>query len=179
MSKTYEYKTDCGTYNVKLMFGKYVDNDRTCISLIDAEDGSPVARATVNVIEADLAPDEVIIKNWSENENMLKFLIDNKIVKDTGRRVRCGYIEAPVCHLLQSQEKTDEFYYLTVSYNITNLAMDDKSNMHGPFYDVEERDEAMTKHLQQRDLETEEVINVTKLCVKKGKLVVEGSFLAN
>ena len=57
-------------------FSKYTENDRTAITLIDAMDGSPVAKSTVNIGEAPLEDDEVIIKGWSENEGMQDALID-------------------------------------------------------------------------------------------------------
>ncbi len=76
------------------------ENGRVAIRLLHAEDGDPVAVATVNLPDEQLGEDEVFIKDWSENEGMLKFLTENNIVVDTGRRVPCGFVEAAVCKLL-------------------------------------------------------------------------------
>lgn len=66
---------------------------------MDADDGEPVSTCTVNIDEF-LSSKEVVIKNYSENEGMLDFLIKEGIVKDTGKRVQLGYVEAPIVTLL-------------------------------------------------------------------------------
>jgi hypothetical protein len=59
-----------------------------------------VACATVNLPEHDLQPGEIFVKTWSENDEMLDFLLRNIIVSDTGRNVPTGYVKARVCKLL-------------------------------------------------------------------------------
>jgi hypothetical protein len=78
-------------------WAKY-DNGRVAIQLWCSE--GPMARATVNVPEYEPDFDEVLVKDYSENEGMLKALIDSGIVKDTGKRVHTGYVTLPVCKLL-------------------------------------------------------------------------------
>lgn len=95
------YEVNFLGYNCILNFGQYA-NGRTAIQLIDVEDGAPVAIATVNVPEYDLAADEVVIKSYSENIGVLDALINANIVRETGRFVNTGYISAPVCKLLVS-----------------------------------------------------------------------------
>lgn len=75
-------------------------NGRKAIELIDAEDNMPYAVATVNLPDVLLADNEVLIKDYSENEGILDFLVDNKIVRNTGRGVRSGFVWIPVCELL-------------------------------------------------------------------------------
>ena len=59
----------------------YLTNNMKAISLIDAEDGEPIATATVNIVEVeDLPDDEVFIKDYSENMGMVKALIDADII---------------------------------------------------------------------------------------------------
>lgn len=83
-----------------LVFKKYDNNGRTAIELINTRDGSPVAIATVNIPSAPLERDEVIIKNYSENEGMLDALVSNGIVEPTGKKVQSGFVECDVCKLL-------------------------------------------------------------------------------
>ena len=50
--------------------------------------------------EVALEADEVLIKDYSENEGMTEFLEREGIVKRTGRVVGSGYVTIPVCKLL-------------------------------------------------------------------------------
>lgn len=79
--------------------GQY-DNGRVALQLIDAEDGSPIAKATVNLPDVPLADDEVAIKDYSENEGMKASLIEAGIIEDTGKRAWAGRVEVPVCRLV-------------------------------------------------------------------------------
>ena len=92
----YELKTPYGNYTVSLEWNKYGSNGRTALELIDVEDGSPVMVATVNVPDAHLEPDEMIIKNYSENEGVLEFLQENNIVGPVIRTIRTGFVSAQV-----------------------------------------------------------------------------------
>lgn len=94
-------------------FAKY-GNGRTAIRLMNAEtlndDGfdyppntMPIATATVNIPDyPDLKDDEVIIKDYSENEGMLNALVNAGIVSKPF--ARAGFILAPVCRLLVKPE---------------------------------------------------------------------------
>lgn len=65
--------------DVEPRFGRYY-NGNTAIELIDIEDGSPVATATVN---GDLSPlpDYIVgIKDWGENVGMTECLIDGNLI---------------------------------------------------------------------------------------------------
>ena len=64
---TYILTTPYGSYEVYLRFRKY-RNGRTAIELLDAQDHEPVMVATVNIDSALLHGDEIIIKDYSENE---------------------------------------------------------------------------------------------------------------
>ena len=67
------------------------------------EDG-PMGKATVCVPGFPLESNQVLIKDWSENEGMLKALVDAGIVRDTGMVAPAGYAEANVCELLVKPE---------------------------------------------------------------------------
>lgn len=69
------------------------------IQLYDSKDGSPYATATSRVGEK-LEQGEVAIKDWSENEGILEFLVQNKIVKGPHRFVESGHVKVPICELL-------------------------------------------------------------------------------
>ena len=86
-------------WNCNLTFSKYL-NDRTAIMLIDADDGSPVAIASVNLPETAMDDDEIAIKDYSENDGILEILVENKIVSEPIRFVKSGYVEIPICKLL-------------------------------------------------------------------------------
>ena len=92
----YELETPYGSYTVSLQWEKYQSSGRTALELIDVEDGTPVMMATVNIEDAHLEPDELIIKDYSENEGVLEFLQKNNIVGPVIRTVRTGFVSCPV-----------------------------------------------------------------------------------
>jgi hypothetical protein len=55
----------------------------------------------VNMPAVVLEKDEVIIKNYSENEGVLEFLIENGIVSKPLRTVESGWVTCPVVKLLK------------------------------------------------------------------------------
>jgi len=77
---------------------------RTDIRLI--ADDEPYAVATVNVPEAQLAADEVLIKNWSENRGVLSALLMAGVIEDTGRTVVTGRSHANVVRLTSLFQET-------------------------------------------------------------------------
>jgi hypothetical protein len=90
------------TVSVVINLSKY-DNGRTAIQLLekDLDMGmyTPYAVATVNLSHVLLAENEVLIKDYSENEGMLDFLTKNNIVSFTPNGVQSGYVWVPVCIL--------------------------------------------------------------------------------
>lgn len=89
------------SWNCNVVLNRYKDGS-PAISLFDGN-GFPVARATVNVPEASLAPDELVIKDYAENAGMLDALIEASIVTPAGRTVPVGRFEVGhVCRLAES-----------------------------------------------------------------------------
>lgn len=86
-------------WTCKMNFAQY-KNDRTAIELVDSSNGEPIAMATVNIPEEDIEDDEVIIKNYSENDGMLDALMDAGVVGEPLRMVKSGFVEVPVVKLL-------------------------------------------------------------------------------
>jgi len=75
-------------------------NDRKAIELINAKNGESVLVATINIPEISICEDEVIIKNYSENEGILEALIQSKVISRPVRTIQTGFITAPICKLL-------------------------------------------------------------------------------
>ena len=69
------------------------------IQLYDSTDGTPYATATTN-IQGDLESGEVAIKNWSENEGILDFLVEHKFIEKPHRFVKQGFVRIPICKLI-------------------------------------------------------------------------------
>jgi len=83
-----------------LQFQEY-GNGRPAIVLVGRR-GETAAVATVNVPDVQLLPNQVLIKDYSENEGMLAALEKAGIVKTTGVSVGGGHVSMPVCELLVS-----------------------------------------------------------------------------
>lgn len=75
------------------------ENGRPALQLVDAEDGSPIAEATVNLPDVPAGPNQVFVKDWSENEGMLRVLTEAGVLKPTGETVRSGFVDVAVCEL--------------------------------------------------------------------------------
>jgi hypothetical protein len=74
-------------------------NGRIAIELF-SDDYIPYAVATINLPNVALEYDEVIIKNYSENEGIIEMLIKEGIVEKTGRTVPSGMVDVPICRIL-------------------------------------------------------------------------------
>lgn len=82
----------------RVEFNTY-SNNRLAILLIDADNGEDIATATVNMPEHDLSPNEVIIKDYSENDGMLTALVEIGLVKPTGMQIQTGFVYCPICKI--------------------------------------------------------------------------------
>lgn len=96
----YSFQTKYSKYNVVLSFNQY-RNGRTQIEILDADDfGAPIMVATVNLDNVPLEEGEIIIKDYSENEGVLDFLVQNGIVSRPKRWISTGWVTCPVVDLL-------------------------------------------------------------------------------
>lgn len=91
--KVVQFKKWTGT----IREGKYT-NDRLAMELVD--DGGVIAVCTVNLPDQELLPDEVIIKDYSENEGMLDALVEAGVVTPTGKTVKTGFVTCPICKVV-------------------------------------------------------------------------------
>lgn len=87
-------------YQCKVLKEWYKDNNRPALRLVDVVTGEPIAVATINVPELKLGPDEVVIKDYSENRGLLTVLVKAGIVCPTGQLVATGYELSQVCKLI-------------------------------------------------------------------------------
>ena len=71
-------------------------NYKNRLQLYDSEDGCPYAVCSMNS-DVLIEEDEIIIKTYSENEGILEFLIKNNIVSNTGKTIKIGRINSPIC----------------------------------------------------------------------------------
>jgi len=78
----------------------HYSNGRLAIKAVNCDTDEPVACLTVNIPEIPLAPDEVLIKDYSENEGALKSLLLAAVVEPLAV-VPCGHTEAIKCRLLK------------------------------------------------------------------------------
>ena len=94
---SYTYQTPYGdSLQINIVKSKY-GNGHNKIQMMDAEDGIPYATASVSV--PDLTEEEVGVKDYSENEGVLAFLLENNIVEPPHRFVQSGFVTIPVCKL--------------------------------------------------------------------------------
>lgn len=86
----------------RLMVSKltYEHGGRTCLQLYDEEDYLPYATATANLADVPLEEDEVLIKNYSENEGLSSAFQKAGITEFTGKTVPSGFVELEVHKLL-------------------------------------------------------------------------------
>ncbi|CAM3854248.1 hypothetical protein [Aquirufa aurantiipilula] len=98
--KTYIFTaSDGSTYQVFPQVGEY-KNSQTALELISTLDGSTVLTASISIPEIALGKNELIIKDYSENEGVLSFLVENNIVRPLGKYIENGLITAEIVELV-------------------------------------------------------------------------------
>ena len=95
------------------------DNNRVAIELLDSEDESPFCVASVNIPDFEIEKDMVFIKDYSENEGMLKLLVEENIVYDTGETVSSGFVDVPLC-IINKEIFKDYVHYNPLLNQIMN-----------------------------------------------------------
>ncbi len=73
------YEAHGETYQVRPRLDQY-QGGQPCLSFVDAVDGSLILKATVNLPEYPLPEGWAFIKNWSENEGVLDWLLATGMV---------------------------------------------------------------------------------------------------
>lgn len=93
-----QHEVEFKGYKCVLDFGTYM-NGNVAIQLIEKSTGEPVAVATINPTE-QLPKDEVIIKDYSENEGMVEALVNAGIIELTGKKYNLPYAKAPMAKIV-------------------------------------------------------------------------------
>lgn len=96
--------------NCKIIAEQYQAGGRVALQLIAAQNdkdreiykGEPITTATVNIPCCNIESDEILIKNYSENEGLLEILENAGIVKSTGKYVESGWVQVPVCKYIKA-----------------------------------------------------------------------------
>jgi hypothetical protein len=94
--KVYQF----GDLNVNVNFSYYRENDRPSMTIVEADSQEVLFHASVNLPNIKIEENQMFIKNYSENEGVLDFLLSNNIVKKSGRTVYSGFTEIPVVDLI-------------------------------------------------------------------------------
>lgn len=89
-----------GGHDCLVLAERYASNGHTALLLYDAKTGEPVATASLNMPHVPLAPNQVFIKDYSENAGMLNALEEAEIVRVSGVYIPTGIGSLPVCELL-------------------------------------------------------------------------------
>lgn len=84
---------------VKVVVATYYEKPKRPAIILYDTDGSVFSIASKNT-DDPINEDEVLIKNYSENEGVIEDLIENKIISKPVRWVGVGYVRLAVCKLL-------------------------------------------------------------------------------
>ena len=99
-NNTHRYNLNGEIFQVSIQISKYVKTNQPAIILTVEPTKEPFMTASVALVDEKLAPNEVAIKTWGGQEDVLAFLTDNHIVSAPKRYVSVGYVMAPICDLL-------------------------------------------------------------------------------
>jgi len=111
-------------------------NGRVRLDLLDLMDGFPHSIATVNLPDVLLEDNEILVKDYSENEGMLDFLTANNIVIPTDKGVHSGFVWIPVCKLNPESEwgydQRDYLDYVIEKHNKEQEGLDAVMSKYDP-----------------------------------------------
>lgn len=88
------------SFDCELHIEEYQKGGAKALLLLDKEDGDYVAVATINIPELNLPKNEVVIKDYSENEGMYDLLHKEGIISEPINYIETGFVTCPVCTLL-------------------------------------------------------------------------------
>ena len=86
------------------VMNRYV-NGQNAIQLVDS-DGMPFMTASV-AFDVNIADDEVLIKNYSENEGILEALIDANIIEKPYAAIETGFVKLHIAALVNDDIMPD------------------------------------------------------------------------
>lgn len=115
--------------NVLLEASVYENNGNTVLMALHPETHERIATLTVNLI--DLPNYLVTIKNWSENEGVLEWLVENKIIAlDSNYDVQSGFVTANGARLVNDElyQQAHEAYQQWKQENMTTVHLLDEND---------------------------------------------------
>ena len=80
----------------------------TALLLVDPATGKEVTRLTVNIPEVPLRQDEVLLRDFGASDGIMDVLETAGVISNTGRSVRCGKMELPICRLATPEQKHEQ-----------------------------------------------------------------------
>ena len=91
-------------WDCNVVLAKY-GNGRIAIQLLEVDTHQPIATATLNVPSSacPIEEDEVIVKDYAENQGMLNCLVDAGVVSPPHRVVPLPYAGGHLCGLLMKE----------------------------------------------------------------------------
>lgn len=69
---------------------------KAAVELVMVDDGTPFCTLTCNIPGVELKDNEILVKTWSENEEVAACALTSGLFKDTGKRVPTGFVEAQI-----------------------------------------------------------------------------------
>jgi hypothetical protein len=97
-------------YDCNLVQNKFQANNSVCLSLVAADTkanldndtfpGEPIARASVFVEGIPVSENQTLIKDYSENKGILKVLVEEGLVEETGIVYNIGQSDETLAHLV-------------------------------------------------------------------------------
>jgi len=111
-------------------------NGRKRLDILEVPDHFPYAIATVNLPDVLLEDNEILVKDYAENEGMLDFLTANNIVIPTDRGVHSGFVWLPVCILNPESEwgynEKDYLDYVIEKHKQEQQGLDEVMSQYDP-----------------------------------------------
>ena len=90
-------------WNCIAQFSHYNANDRVAIQLVEEGTYDPIATATINLPTVNIKPGNVAIKDYSENEGMVKSLTDAGIIGELKAIHYSGHVQIGIYELLKTE----------------------------------------------------------------------------
>jgi len=87
-------------YDTVFCVKSYYNRRPTLVLLTNDQEIDLFCTLTCNLPDIPLEDDEVIIKNWSENEDIAKAALASGYFQDTGKRISTGFVQAPIWRVL-------------------------------------------------------------------------------
>lgn len=89
-----------GRLTVDAILREYEDGSP---ALLLMEGGAPYAKVSVRMPGVELAWNEILVKDYGENEGLLEQLVEAGVLYDTGLVVPSGFVELKICRIAAAE----------------------------------------------------------------------------